>query len=86
MPVANAFIYSENAFKHEKGRGGVWKQMTRDHMGGSDVKVFDRKWRSKWMTESDLTGNGNQGSRVSDAPSPGVDIARLAGCAAIGPE
>ena len=54
---------------------------------GSDVK--------SWVTGSDVmggstgsdvTGCGGVGSVVSEAPSPRVRIARVAGCAAIGPE
>ena len=37
------------------------------------------------MTGSYVTGSGAQGSKMSDAPSPGVHIAVLAGCAVIGP-
>ena len=52
--------------------------MTRDHVSGSDVKGC--------VTGSDVTGSGDKGSVVSEVPSPGVHIALLAGCAAIGPE
>ena len=68
--------------------------MTRDHATGSDVEEYltgsdvTLSWTGSdatisW-TGSELTGSGDQGSVVSDAPSPGVHIAGLAGCATIG--